>query len=139
LLSAGAHAELSKWVDTDGKVHYSDLPPPVDAKEKSRLRSGSMPDSGSSIAPAATRSGDSANDKARKPGKKELAEKAAKQQALDEQNKANCTAAQEHLRPLQEGLRIVEFDANGERIYIDDEQRQQRIAKYQQDISQYCK
>ena len=28
LASANAFAGLSKWVDADGKVHYSDQPPP---------------------------------------------------------------------------------------------------------------
>ena len=33
----------------------------------------------------------------------------------------------------------MEVDAKGERYYIDDTQRQQRIDKAQQDISNYCK
>ena len=28
LISLNAHAALNKWVDADGKVHYSDTPPP---------------------------------------------------------------------------------------------------------------
>ena len=34
---------------------------------------------------------------------------------------------------------MVEIDANGERSYIDDTQRQQRIEKAQQEISNLCK
>lgn len=32
LLSVSAHGALNKWVDTEGKVHYSDQPPPPNAK-----------------------------------------------------------------------------------------------------------
>jgi glutaredoxin len=31
--STGAEAQLYKWVDKDGKVTYSDVPPPKDAKD----------------------------------------------------------------------------------------------------------
>jgi hypothetical protein len=34
---------------------------------------------------------------------------------------------------------MVEVDAKGERSYLDDTQRQQRIVKAQQDISTLCK
>jgi hypothetical protein len=40
---------------------------------------------------------------------------------------------------MQEGMRMVEIDAKGERSYLDDEQRRQRIEKAQQDIKAYCK
>ena len=33
LASAGAHAELYKWVGPDGKISYSDTPPPSVAKQ----------------------------------------------------------------------------------------------------------
>jgi hypothetical protein len=33
----------------------------------------------------------------------------------------------------------VEIDAKGERSFIDDQQREQRIEKTQKDISNYCK
>ena len=71
--------------------------------------------------------------------KKEAADKAAKEQARIEAEKANCAAAQQNLRVLQEGMRMVEIDAKGERSYLDDEQRRQRIEKAQQDIKTYCK
>ena len=34
LLSFSAYGALTKWVDADGKVHYSDEPPPVNVKTK---------------------------------------------------------------------------------------------------------
>lgn len=35
-LAALAQAETYKWVDADGKVHYSDHPPPPDARKSER-------------------------------------------------------------------------------------------------------
>jgi glutaredoxin len=44
LLSGGAHAQLYKWVGPDGKVNYSDTPPPVDAKKvETKTFSGTTP------------------------------------------------------------------------------------------------
>ena len=71
--------------------------------------------------------------------KKEAADKAAQEQEKIEAEKAYCDAAQQNLRTLQEGMRMVEIDAKGERFYLDDEQRRQRIEKAQQDIKTYCK
>ncbi|HYD81251.1 MAG TPA: glutaredoxin family protein [Paucimonas sp.] len=36
LCAANAHAQLYKWVGPDGKVHYSDTPPPTSAKQVER-------------------------------------------------------------------------------------------------------
>jgi glutaredoxin len=48
LFAATASAQLYRWVDKDGKVHYSDTPPPSSAGKSSQLRSGgNVADSGS--------------------------------------------------------------------------------------------
>ena len=64
---------------------------------------------------------------------------AAQKQAEAAAIKENCIAARKSLSILQEGMRMVEIDDKGERFYLNDEQRQQRIARAQQDISTYCK
>jgi hypothetical protein len=38
-----AQAETYKWVDADGKVHYSDQPPPPSARKSERRRLGDKP------------------------------------------------------------------------------------------------
>lgn len=40
LALAPAHAEVYKWVDADGNVHYSDSPPPPGARKSERKRLG---------------------------------------------------------------------------------------------------
>ncbi len=71
--------------------------------------------------------------------KKDAADKAAQEQALKEQNQANCDALKQSLKTLQLAIPLVEIKASGERSYVTDEQKQQRIAKAQQDISTFCK
>jgi hypothetical protein len=147
MFGMNAFAEVNKWVDENNQVHYSDQPPPAIAKTK-KLRSdsdsrGSAAASGvaettGSAAPKTIAEREAELRKAQK-AKKEAADKAVKNQANEEDIKANCAQAQLSLKALQEGMRMVEIDANGERSYLDDEQRQQRIAKTQQDISRICK
>lgn len=43
-LASGAQAQLYKWVGADGKVNYSDTPPPADAKKvETKSLSGGVP------------------------------------------------------------------------------------------------
>ncbi|HWH46197.1 MAG TPA: glutaredoxin family protein [Burkholderiales bacterium] len=42
-LAALAQAETYKWVDAEGKVHYSDQPPPPDARKSERKQLGDKP------------------------------------------------------------------------------------------------
>lgn len=141
LASTNASAGLSKWVDADGKVHYSDQPPPPNVKaETLRIPSASAaPDPASAPAAPKTIAEREAELKKAQQAKKEAADKAAQEQARIEAEKADCAAAQQNLRTLQDGMRMFEFDAKGERSYLDDEQRRQRIEKAQQDINAYCK
>jgi Domain of unknown function (DUF4124) len=147
LASANAFAGLSKWVDADGKVHYSDQPPPANVKAKTlRVTSdaaapASAGGTAAASAPAVpkTIAEREAELKKAQQAKKEAADKAAQEQARTEGEKTNCGAAQQSLRSLQEGVRMMEIDAKGERSYLDDEQRRQRIEKAQQNIKTYCK
>lgn len=144
LLSSGtAVAGLNKWVDEHGKVHYSDQPPPANVQAKTLRSAPGTPTSGTTAAsaPAAakTYAEREAELKKAQKAKQEAAALAAQEQAQKDENKARCAAAQQNLGALQSGIRTVEIDANGERSYLDDEQRQQRIAKMQQDISNWCK
>jgi len=143
LISTNAFAAISKWVDSDGQVHYSDQPPPPEAQSRAktlRSESGAQDSaSASSVAAPKTIAEREAELKKAQQAKKEAADKAAQKQAATEAKQASCAIAQQNLRALQEGVRMVEIDEKGERSYIDDKQREQRIAKAQQDISTYCK
>ena len=153
LVSPNTFAEVNKWVDSNNRVHYSDQPPPVDAKSATPAKpktpapaSDSEEPAGKSdtvttIAPNApkTIAEREADLKKAAKEKQEAAEKAAKKKAYEDSLKASCTSAKQNLKALQDGVRIMEYDANGERIILDDSQREQRTAKAQKDVSDYCK
>jgi hypothetical protein len=43
------------------------------------------------------------------------------------------------LIPLQAGVRMTEFGANGELRYLEDSERQKRIAEAQDEVNKSCK
>ncbi len=54
LFAAAAPSQMYRWVDKDGKVHYTDTPPPAAAGKSAQLRSGSGNVTDSGALPYAT-------------------------------------------------------------------------------------
>jgi len=54
LFAAAASAQLYRWVDKDGKVHYTDTPPPAAAGKSAQVRSGGGNVADTSALPYAT-------------------------------------------------------------------------------------
>lgn len=143
LSSTNAIPASYKWVDDHNQTHYSEQPPGNNKKAKllPSTSSSNANDAVASSAPVApkTIAEREADLKKTKLAKKEESDKAAQKQAYVDALKANCSAAQKNLVALQNGIRLIEIDANGERSFLSDEQRQQRIAIAQQDIKDSCK
>jgi hypothetical protein len=155
-----ASAQMYKWVDSNGKVHYSDKPPPGNVKTET-LREAPRPAS----APAATEAkGEAKKDAAkgetkadapkagpRTPAEQEQAfrkrqaeaakaqEEAAKKDAEARQRAENCRRAKAALASLELGGRQTRIDEKGERVYLSDQQVSQETAKARQDAAEVCK
>ena len=142
--SHSAIAALNKWVDDNGEVHYSDTPPPSNVTAKKIHSAATGDDTAaepgtSGAAPAKTMAEKQADQKRAEQAAKDAADKAAREKAQAETMKSNCANAQDNLRSLQSGLRLMEVAPNGEQSFVSDEERQKRIEKARQDISTYCK
>ena len=132
-VSTGAFAQLYKWVDKDGRVTYSDQPPP--AQESKQLNVG-----GGTSTPA-RRSAierDKELDKSRLDAKEKakLAENLEKKAQVDEEN---CNRAKAYLRTVTDGGRIATYDAKGERVLLDDKQIEEERVKAQKAVDESCK
>jgi|ERR1017187_6181799 hypothetical protein len=145
-----ASAQMYKWVDSDGKVQYSDKPPPSNIKTE-KLRAPPPAPS----PPAASEAKGGAQKDATKAGPKTAAEQeqafrkrqldAAKAQEEDAKKQAqasdkaeNCRRAKAALANLQIGGRQMRVDDKGERVYLDDQQIAQETAKAQQEAAAAC-
>jgi hypothetical protein len=151
-LALPASAQMYKWVDANGKVQYSDKPPPSNIKTE-KLRA--PPPAPAASAPAAAEGKGGDKKDAAKSGPKTLAEQeqafrkrqldAAKSQETDEKKQAaardraeNCRRAKAALANLQLGGRQVRMDEKGERVYLDDQQIVQETAKAKQEAESAC-
>ena len=145
VLSTTAQAQMYKWVDSSGKVHYTDQAPPANVKQKKL-------DITTHSAPAATPS-----DKKKTPATaKSLADKEmdfnkrrkqaddaiAKQTKEVEEAKVakeNCERARSIQRSLEENLRITQTDEKGERVFLDGEARQKEMDRAKKGVADWCK
>ena len=148
---AAAGAQSYKWVDKDGKVRYSDIPPPGGVKFSA------VKPPASTGTPAASPASDGAKDAAKAAPKGPLTpveqeqayrkrkleeEEARKKQedalAADQTRKQNCDRAQENVRVLESGQRITRTDAKGERYFVDDDQRAKDIEVARKSAADWC-
>lgn len=140
VLATSAQAGITKWEDANGKVHYSDQPPPSTAKSQQDLDLKNNP--------AASSSGKGAEkslaekdleSKKRRVQAEEAAAKQAKDQEEAKNRKANCEQARRQLQAVQEGQRMSRFDEKGERVFLEDSERPQAIEKAKQSVDSWCK
>jgi hypothetical protein len=139
LTSLNANAALNKWVDAEGKVHYSDSRP-EDIKVQT-LRSSVAPDSAASASSAYAPKTLAEREGEWKKSQKEKVE-ADKKAAIDQQNIAikqkNCSGARSNLAVLENSQRMVTYNEKGEKSFLDESARQQQITEAQKAISSYC-
>jgi len=141
LASLPVFAQYS-WIDNSGRKVFSDQPPPSSIPEKNILSAHPMPSA--APVPAALASAAGGEDKALE-AKKQAADAAtatkdkAEEQKLAAQRADNCQRARRVLAGLDSGARIVQFDAQGQRSYMTEDQRLTEIERTQGIIDSDCK
>jgi hypothetical protein len=133
-------AQQFKWVDKDGRVQYGDAPPAgVKATRLKPPPSGAAPETKAPSASAKNKplSPEEAFKK-RQEEAKEKSEKSAKEQADANTKKENCARAQQNVRTYSAGGRVTTINAQGERVFLDESQIAQELAKAQQAAREAC-
>lgn len=141
LATATVAAQVYKWVDKDGKVQYTDTPPPegaTKAEPKKLNLSTGAPAAAAGAAPKTLQDRAKDFDK-RKTDAAEQAKKAEDQKKDADINTANCTAARSALRELESGRPMVRTSASGEREVVDDSARQADIERARKSEAAFCK
>jgi len=136
-VSSAGMAQMYKWRDASGRIQYSDTPPPAGAKEVQEMRKPQAPPP--SAAPAAKSVAD--QDAAFRKRTAEREESRVKQAKAEEDEAIrlrNCEQARGQAAALQTGGRMARFNDKGERIAIDDNERERSIAEAQRAIEEWC-
>jgi len=138
LISTSSHAEVNKWIDAEGKVHYSDMPP-ADTKVTtiSRKPPEILTPATSAAAPKTLAEREVEWKKSQK-AKEEAAQKVAQEQEAASIKQKNCENARNNLSILENSPALLTYNEKGERIIADDATRKQRTEETRQAVSTYC-
>ncbi|MBL8397669.1 MAG: DUF4124 domain-containing protein [Candidatus Accumulibacter sp.] len=132
--SVAVEAQIYRWQDENNKTIISDRPPPNSVRKAKKIEAESPPasDAGKSMA-------DREMDfRKRQKESKESAEKAEKETRLAAEKQENCDQARRALRLFESGERVLIHDSKGERMFMDDAQREQEIVRNRQYLQQNC-
>ena len=144
LFAGPAVAETYKWTDADGKVHYSDQPPPANVKNEVTLKPPKQSAPANKDTPAAKAKakdyvGQEAEFRKRQveTAEREAAEKKKADEAAEKIK--NCDQARAQLKNLQTGGRVTMTNAQGEREYMNDAQIAQETERSKKVVDSWCK
>lgn len=134
--STNAMAEIFKWVDEQGNVHYSDTPVKADAQQMQiKTESGSQP-----------RVSEQERLERRQRLLQAYDEDRARQNEIDareqkqkDQLKRECVIARDRLARYERSRNLYDFDKDGNRIILEDKEKQRITDTLRQQINQNCK
>ncbi len=161
LAAATVTAQVYKWIDKDGKVQYTDTPPPIDVKgAPKKIDTRPAAGVGSAAAPPAAPAAagkDAAKGKdapsnkpktladlnkeseKRRAGAVEAEKKAADQARVDKGNQERCKEATRYYRDLETGRPFATTDDAGERKLLDDASRAAEMSRAKAAMTESCK
>jgi hypothetical protein len=144
LAPLAAQAQLLKCIGKDGRVEYAAACPSGSKEQQTGIRN--TKEGPATSAPASKGTGpksvaeQEAEFKKRQVEKGETAAKQEKETAEKAQKAQACTEARSYLAGLQSGARITRINpTTGERVFLEDNERTQEVARAQQSVDANCK
>ncbi|MDR9436999.1 MAG: DUF4124 domain-containing protein [Thiohalophilus sp.] len=136
LLSVSMAADVYKWTDEQGRVHYGDKPPEKGAQsmDVDPGESSGSPIPGDAERREKTRRLLRAYEEERRIKQ----QREQRQQAQAAERRKRCAWARDRLRRYQQAGRLYDLDEQGNRKILGDSQRQQAEARAAQEVRQWC-
>ncbi len=137
-IASGATAnEIYKWTDAEGNVYYEDRPSGAETEE--RLSMTYRPTNNSTVQKRVDRRVEAQTAR----HEAETVAAAAQQEsadnaAADAARQARCDSSRARLESYLQSRRMYRTDADGQRVYLDDAQRQEARQKAEEQISEFC-
>jgi hypothetical protein len=132
LLSAGAaFGQVYRWVDEKGVTHYGAQPP---QGAKAREVDDKL------ATPPGAAPGEDWQQKEREFRQRRIqaGEAQAKKDHEGERRRAVCNEQRDRLVRLRQATRTYRLDEKGERVFMDDRQREDAIARQESIVAQHC-
>lgn len=140
-VAAPAGADVYKWMDPSGNVHYTDRPPPNDAKLLSVEPGGGTHSQHAAPAPAPAPAAAPANGAVPvpPPTPQEAARlKKGVDADLASTHEAQCKSAQERYQKYINSRRIFREGANNERVYLSDAEADTERVNARREVEEFC-
>ncbi len=128
-----ANAAVYRWVDANGKVHYSDKPPAAGTKP---LPIKSSPTDPSQVEAREKTHQKTLDQYAKQESEQDKAQAQAEKKAAE--RKAACQQAQQKLTQLEQARRVTRTDKDGNKVYLDADQIDAAHAKAQAEVDKLC-
>lgn len=154
VMATSAHATQWKWKDADGRIQYSDRPPPAYVADKDILKRPAAARRAAAhkaaseaseaaltppLKPALKASDPELEAKKRQQDAAEAAKKKAEEDKRAKTRADDCQRARNYQKSLDEGIRISRTNSQGEREILDDKARAAEQARNRQAIEANCK
>ncbi len=123
-------AEAYKWIDADGKVHYSQEKPVGQSADAVKLRR--------SVPPPTAVPGKDAGTKAARPTAAAKPTPVAPPTLTPEAREAKCQEAKSRFASMESTPRVFRQEASGERVRLTEEERQEALSREKNDVDKYC-
>ena len=137
LIPALASADdVYKWTGDDGKINYTQMPPPSGYPSELIKQAYSPPDPPMAVESATDEP--QAGNKEPQKGQESDAARTKREKANAEIRRLNCDAATRNLAALQEEGQRTFMTADGERLRPTDEERKKLIDTARQQVKDYC-
>jgi hypothetical protein len=137
LAASASASEIYKWTDAEGNVHYEDRP--SGAPSEQRLKLTYQRTNSSAVSQRIQARLDREAERAEaKTAEAASEQEAAEQAATAEERASTCKRAQARLESYRQARRLYRTDANGERVYLDDAQRQEARQKAEEQVAEFC-
>jgi len=137
-IASGAVAnEIYKWTDENGNVYYEDRPTGAATEERLHMTYNRTESSAVHKRVQAGVDARTAREEAKTAAaasEKEAAENAA----IAAERAQKCDKSRARLESYLQARRVYRTDENGERVYLDDDQRQDARKKAEEQISEFC-
>lgn len=133
---SAAQAEVYRWVDENGKVHYGDRPP-VSQKAREIDIKATEP-----AAPPPTEA-ERAEKRRRllnvyRQERQQAREAAEKEKQARAEAQRNCSIARDRLEQIERASYLYDLNEKGGRVAYSDERRVQATAKAKADVARWC-
>ena len=125
-----AHADIWKWVDEDGNVHFGDMPAPKNAEnaELVKYTPGTRPTSPSSKDQTSTSLGKEIDQD----------ETPAEKREREDAQAYYCNQAKEIYRSYVDATRLYRSSENGRREYLSEQEASAALANAEASVAEWC-